>query len=98
MHAGVWETVADALLWMQLCWVFSGFLLMGYLAFKVFPSPSKPTHPAGTSALESGATNLLDRRRQPDVSRDLLHKTNSSLEFRSLRRKSDKVIEFQKIS
>lgn len=38
MHTGVWETVADTLFWLQLCWVFSGFLLMGYLAFKVFPS------------------------------------------------------------
>ena len=97
MHAGVWETVADALLWMQLCWVFSGFLLMGYLAFKVFPSPSKPTPSAGLTGFESGATNLLDRRKQPDVS-SLLRKTNSSLESGSLRRKSDRVIEFQKIS
>lgn len=98
MHAGVWETVADALLWMQLCWVFSGFLLMGYLAFKVFPSPSKPTHPARASGFDSGATNLLDRRKQPDISRDLLRGANSSLESRSLRRKSDRVIELQKIS
>lgn len=97
MHAGVWETVADALLWMQLCWVFCGFLLMGYLAFKVFPSPSKPTHPAGARDFESEATNLLDRRTQPDVSH-LLPRTNSSVESRSLRRKSDKIIEFQKIS
>lgn len=97
MHAGVWETVADALLWMQLCWVFSGFLLMGYLAFKVFPSPSKPTHSAGPTGFESGATNLLDRRKQPDISH-LSPQTNNSLEPRSLRRKSDRVIELQKIS
>ena len=97
MHAGVWETVADALLWMQLCWVFSGFLLMGYLAFKVFPSPSRPTHSAGPTGFESGATNLLDRRKQPDVS-SLLRKTNSCLESGSQRRESDRGIEFRKIS
>ena len=39
MHPSVWETIADALFWLQLFWVFSGFLLMAYLAFKVFPSP-----------------------------------------------------------
>jgi hypothetical protein len=39
VHPSVWETIADALFWLQLFWVFSGFLLMAYLAFKVFPSP-----------------------------------------------------------
>jgi hypothetical protein len=37
MHPGFWETVADTLFWLQLCWIFSGFVLMAYLAFKVFP-------------------------------------------------------------
>jgi hypothetical protein len=42
VHAGFWEKVADTLFWLQLLWVFSGFVLMAYLAFKVFPDPSKP--------------------------------------------------------
>lgn len=41
MHSRIWETVADALFWLQLGWIFSGFLLMAYLAFKVFPGASK---------------------------------------------------------
>jgi hypothetical protein len=41
VHASIWETVADTLFWLQLCWIFSGFLLMAYLALKVFPK-SKP--------------------------------------------------------
>ena len=41
MHQSVWEIIADALFWLQLGWVFSGFLLMAYLAFKVFPGSSE---------------------------------------------------------
>lgn len=37
MHPGFWEKVADLLFWIQLCWVVVGFLLMAYLAIKVFP-------------------------------------------------------------
>jgi hypothetical protein len=45
VQAGFWQTVADALFWLQLCWVLSGFVLMAYLAFKVFPGPKVLTHP-----------------------------------------------------
>ena len=41
MQSGIWETVADTLFWLQLGWIFSGFLLMAYLAFKVFPGAPK---------------------------------------------------------
>jgi len=44
VHAGVWEKIADALFWLQLFWVFSGFVLMAYLAFKVFPNESKSSN------------------------------------------------------
>ena len=37
MHSGIWERLADALFWLQLCWVIAGFLLMIYLAIKVMP-------------------------------------------------------------
>ena len=38
MHSGIWERLADALFWLQLCWVVAGFLLMIYLAVKVMPA------------------------------------------------------------
>jgi hypothetical protein len=38
LHPGLWEKVVDALFWLQLAWIFSGFLLMAYFALKVFPS------------------------------------------------------------
>lgn len=63
MH-GIWETVADALFWLQLCWIFSGFLLMAYLAFKVFPTSSKPSDTkvinpyAGNSFQVSGGNSV----------------------------------------
>lgn len=41
MHPGWWEKVVDALFWLQLTWIFSGFLLMAYLALKVFPTDRK---------------------------------------------------------
>jgi hypothetical protein len=37
MQSGIWETVADTFFWMQLVWILSGFCLMAYLAFRVFP-------------------------------------------------------------
>jgi hypothetical protein len=40
MHPRIWETVADTLLWLQLGLICSGFVLMGYLALKVFPDGS----------------------------------------------------------
>ena len=41
MQSPIWQTVADALFWLQLGWILSGFLLMAYLAFKVFPEAPK---------------------------------------------------------
>jgi len=49
VHPSIWETIADALFWLQLCWVFSGFLLMAYLAFKVFPGPQELRKPDSNS-------------------------------------------------
>jgi hypothetical protein len=40
VHPRIWETLADTLLWVQLGLICSGFVLMGYLAFKVFPDGS----------------------------------------------------------
>jgi len=51
VHLGMWERLTDALFWLQVGWIVSGFLLMGYLAVKVFPrdsdgqSPSAPALP-----------------------------------------------------
>ena len=42
MHSGIWERLADALFWLQLCWVMAGFLLMIYLAVKVMPRSEEP--------------------------------------------------------
>jgi hypothetical protein len=42
MHPRIWETLADTLLWLQLVLICSGFVLMGYLALKVFPAGSAP--------------------------------------------------------
>lgn len=42
MHSGIWEGLADALFWLQLCWVIAGFLLMIYLAVKVMPRCEEP--------------------------------------------------------
>lgn len=51
MHLRIWELLADTLLWLQLGLICSGFVLMGYLAFKVFPdradaeASQKSSHP-----------------------------------------------------
>ena len=42
MHLRIWELLADTLLWLQLGLICSGFVLMGYLSFKVFPDGSDP--------------------------------------------------------
>lgn len=42
MHSGIWERFADALFWLQLCWVVAGFVLMIYLAVKVMPASEEP--------------------------------------------------------
>ena len=58
MHSGLWEKLVDALFWLQLTWIFSGFLLMAYLAVKVFPGEKEGTNsrsdspPTGTQRPE----------------------------------------------
>lgn len=95
MHAGIWETIADALFWLQLCWVFSGFLLMAYLAFKVFPSPAKPTQSDGAAALHID-DGLQTSRSPSDVSKQFLSGVNSNLKSLQLRGTSTKVmVEFR---
>jgi hypothetical protein len=42
LHSGIWEQLADALFWIQLCWIIAGFLLMIYLAIKVMPGSEEP--------------------------------------------------------
>ena len=42
LHSGIWERLADALFWLQLCWVIASFLLMIYLAVKVMPASEEP--------------------------------------------------------
>jgi hypothetical protein len=42
LHSGIWERLADALFWLQLCWVIAGFALMIYLAVKVMPRSEEP--------------------------------------------------------
>jgi len=37
VQSGTWEIIADTLYWIQLVWVLSGFVLMAYLALRVFP-------------------------------------------------------------
>jgi hypothetical protein len=37
VHSGIWEVIADTLYWLQIVWILSGFALMAYLAFRVFP-------------------------------------------------------------
>jgi len=49
LHPGAWEKVVDALFWLQLAWIFSGFLLMAYLALKVFPSDKRGKNPQTNS-------------------------------------------------
>ncbi|MBV9074343.1 MAG: hypothetical protein JOZ10_11970 [Acidobacteria bacterium] len=63
MQGGIWQTIADALFWLQLLWVFSGFVLMAYLAFKVFPGPANPTQPDGHPA--SGTFGSHDKPIEP---------------------------------
>lgn len=51
MHSGWWEKVVDALFWLQLTWIFSGFLLMAYFALKVFPTDKKAKNSHSDSAV-----------------------------------------------
>jgi len=50
LHPVWWEKLVDALFWLQLTWIFSGFLLMAYFALKVFPTDKR----AANSRSDSG--------------------------------------------
>jgi hypothetical protein len=50
----VWERVVDALFWLQLAWIFSGFLLMAYFALKVFPSDEERKNSLSDSPVPAG--------------------------------------------
>jgi hypothetical protein len=93
VHAGVWETIADALLWVQLCWVFSGFILMAYLAFKVFPNPEKCGHPDMIGSYRSGSGTLHDAESNP--SNQLMSSLNCGMQGSQERGIPSKVIEFR---
>lgn len=56
MHSGLWESLVDALFWLQLTWIFSGFLLMAYFALKVFP-----TEKEGTNSRSDAASTVTQR-------------------------------------
>ena len=94
MHAGIWETIADALFWLQLCWVFSGFLLMAYLAFKVFPSSGKPVQSDGAAALHVDE-GLQKSRSHSDVPNKFLSGVNSNSESFQLRGAPTRLVEFR---
>jgi hypothetical protein len=52
--------LADALFWLQLGWIVSGFLLMAYLALKVFPLESRTnTSPPPPLQSTAGASQLI---------------------------------------
>jgi hypothetical protein len=60
LHSGIWEHLADALFWLQLCWVVAGFLLMIYLAIKVLPrSEESKRSRTGTSDGWSGKRGMV---------------------------------------
>ena len=93
MHAGVWETIADALLWLQLFWVFSGFILMAYLAFKVFPNPEKSGHQDMIGGYRSGSSTLQEA--DLNTSKQLMSSLNCSMQGSAERGIPSKVIEFR---
>ena len=91
MHTGIWESVADTLFWLQLCWILSGFLLMVYLAFKIFPKSKSRgrngNEPRADTEESSGIGN-----------RELMIAGNYRLEsFPHVNLSSAKIIEFQSI-
>ena len=53
MHSGLWDKFVDALFWLQLAWIFAGFLLMAYLALKVFPCDKEGNNSRSESALST---------------------------------------------
>lgn len=93
MHTSIWERVADTLFWLQLCWILSGFLLMAYLAFKIFPK----------SKSQSRNGNVTERSPESeDSSRagrgELMIAGNYRLEsFPQVTLSSSRIIEFQSI-
>jgi hypothetical protein len=91
VHAGVWETIADALFWLQLCWVFSGFILMAYLAFKVFPSPEKSVHPDAIGSYASGTLHSAES----NISNQPMSSLNRDMKKSQERGIPSKVIEFR---
>lgn len=94
MHVSIWETVADTLFWLQLCWVLSGFLLMAYLAFKIFPK-SKPRD-RDNNVTESGRPEAQNSDRA-DRS-ELMIAGNYRLEsFPQTSIPAGRIIEFQSI-
>ena len=58
MHLRIWELLADTLLWLQLSLICSGFVLMGYLAFKVFPDN------ADAKAYQKGLHSFAGQKRE----------------------------------
>lgn len=56
MHSGLWEDLVDALFWLQLTWIFSGFLLMVYFALRVFPKEKE-----GTNSRSDAPSTLTQR-------------------------------------
>ena len=95
LHSGIWEKIGEALLWLQLCWILSGFGLMVYLAFKVFPKSGDRVRPdrSGIAADTSASWHIgyhgVDRRQS-------LIAGNYRLEaFPQARAQKAKVIEFR---
>jgi len=50
LHSAIWGKIVDALFWLQLTWIFSGFLLMAYFALKVFPGEKQTANSRSDSA------------------------------------------------
>jgi len=91
MHTNLWERVADTLFWLQLCWVLSGFLLMAYLAFKIFPKGKSQDRNGKQSGVESEKSMGICHR-------ELMVAGNYRLEsFPRVTLSSAQIIEFQSI-
>jgi hypothetical protein len=56
LHSGLWEKLVDGLFWLQLTWIFSGFLLMAYFALKVLPKEKE-----GTNSRSDASSNVTQR-------------------------------------
>jgi hypothetical protein len=59
LQSAIWERLADALFWLQLCWVVAGFLLMIYLAVKVMPRTEEPGSRIGQSDKHSSNAEVV---------------------------------------